>query len=611
MCGIVGYVGKKNAVEVAVNGLQRLEYRGYDSAGIAIQVASGLMIEKTVGKVAVLAKKLLDAPSGQVAIAHTRWATHGKPSEQNAHPHQDCAGSIAVVHNGIIENHILLKNGLIREGHIFSSDTDTEVLAHLVERSMKEYARAGLDEIVLDALRHVEGTFGVAVISALHPGTIVAARRGSPLIVGVGNGEYMIASDVSAIVEHTKQVIYMNDNELVILDQDGYRVVHFSRKPITKEIDTIDWNIGAAQKNGYEHFMHKEIMEIPEVVENAIRGRLSLKVGAIKLGGLEEVEDRLRLIRRIVIVGCGTSYYAGLLGQRYFESLATIPTTTAYASEFRYNPLIIDEYTAVIAISQSGETADTLEAIRIAKKRGSVVLGVVNVVGSSIARESDAGIYNHAGPEISVASTKAFVSQLAVLMTTALWFGIRRNPQNPAISEIMRELKSMPFLIKKILEQDSSIQSLAKKYLSYDHIIFIGRGSSYPVALEGALKLKEISYRFAEGYPAGELKHGPIALIDPSVLTIAIMPHDSLYEKMTSNIEEIRARSGSVVAITTHGAPSRDTLVDDIVSVPLVSELLQPLLSVIPLQLFAYHTAALLGRDVDMPRNLAKSVTVE
>lgn len=611
MCGIVGYVGKKNAVEVAINGLRRLEYRGYDSAGIAVELASGLMVERAVGKVSVLADRLLHAPSGAVAIAHTRWATHGKPSEANAHPHQDCAGSVAVVHNGIIENYVSLKKGLINEGHAFSSETDTEVLAHLIERSIKENRRGGFSDAVLDALRHVEGTFGIAVVSALYPGVIVAARRGSPLIVGVGSGEYMVASDVSAIVEHTKQVIYLNDNELVTLDQDGYQVSHFSRKPVAKEIDTVDWNVGAAQKNGHNHFMHKEIMEIPEVVENAIRGRIVPRSGEVKLGGFEAVEDRLRRIRRIVIVGCGTSYYAGLLGQRYIESLASIPTTVAYASEFRYSPLVIDEDTAVVAISQSGETADTLEAVRIAKKRGSVVLGIVNVVGSSIARESDAGIYNHAGPEISVASTKAFVSQLAVLMTMALWFATRRSPHNPLIPKIMQEIKAVPSLIKKILSQDPSIKMLAEKYLSYTHTIFIGRGASYPVALEGALKLKEISYRFAEGYPAGELKHGPIALIDPSVLTVAIAPEDSVYEKVLSNIQEIRARNGSVLVVTTQGAKDMDGAAADVISVPSVSELLQPMLSVIPLQLFAYHTATLLGRDVDMPRNLAKSVTVE
>ncbi len=611
MCGIVGYVGKKNAVEVVMNGIKRLEYRGYDSAGVAIQVSSGLIVERAVGKVAVLAERLTSAPAGRVAIAHTRWATHGKPSMQNAHPHQDCAGTVAVVHNGIIENYAHLREGLMHEGHVFSSETDTEVLAHLIERSMKEHSHAGFDEAVLDVLRHVEGTFGIAVVSAAYPGVIVAARRGSPLIVGVGSGEYMVASDVSAIVEHTKQVIYLNDNELVVLDKDGYRVVHFSRKMITKVIDVVDWSVGVAQKNGHEHFMYKEIMEIPEVVENAIRGRLSLKVGEVKLGGLEDVEDRLRYVRRIVIVGCGTSYYAGLLGQRYIESLAAIPTMTAYASEFRYSPLTIDENTAVIAISQSGETADTLEAIRIAKKKGSIILGIVNVVGSSIARESDAGIYNHAGPEVSVASTKAFVSQLAVLMSMALWFGLRRNPQNPKIEEIVHELKALPFLIKKALLQDGLIRDLAKKHISREHTVFIGRGPSYPVALEGALKLKEISYRFAEGYPAGELKHGPIALIDSSVLTIAIAPHDSLYEKMVSNIQEIRARDGAVIVISTCDAPPIDHIADDVLLVPLVSELLQPILTIIPLQLFAYHTAALLGRDVDMPRNLAKSVTVE
>lgn len=613
MCGIVGYVGKQNAVSVVMDGLRRLEYRGYDSAGIAVWDGASVHLARAAGRVAVLENFMTNKNwHGVAAIAHTRWATHGKPIERNAHPHADCTNSVFVVHNGIIENYQELKEALVREGHSFRSDTDTEVLAHLMERSfLMKQGKALLEDAVIETMRHVMGTLGIAVISRHDPFKIVAARRGSPLAVGVGEDEYIVASDVAAIVGHITNVLYLHDNELAVLTRNGVDTLNVSKKIIHKPLHAIEWDIEDAQRGGFSHFMQKEIFEGPTTLENALRGRLLHKNYGVKLGGLEDVEEQLKDIKRIVIVACGTSYYAGLVGKYYFEELARIPTSVEYASEFRYTHPVIEKGTAIIAISQSGETADTLEAMREAKRQRALVLGVVNVVGSSIARESDAGVYNHAGPEIGVASTKAFISQLGVLMLIALFLAQQRSLSPALLTKISQELKAIPAKMKRILERDAVIKRLAERYAPYQNFLYLGRRYQFPVALEGALKLKEISYRHAEGYAAGEMKHGPIALVDNNIPTIALVPKDMVYEKMISNIQEIKARDGKVIAIATEGDERIASLADDIIFIPQTIDMLAPLLSVIPLQLFAYHTAVLLGLDVDKPRNLAKSVTVE
>ena len=613
MCGIVGYIGKKNAVPVVMDGLRRLEYRGYDSAGIAVQDGNSFRLARTAGRVAslenILSQKKLD---GNVAIAHTRWATHGKPTMRNAHPHADCTNGVFVVHNGIIENYNELKEALVREGHSFRSDTDTEVLAHLIERSfLMESRKVLLEDAVIEALRHAAGTLGIAVISRHDPSKIVAARRGSPLIVGVGDGENLVASDVSAIVGRTKNVLYLHDNELAVLTSKGVDTLSISKKSIQKPLHTIDWDVEDAQRGGFAHFMQKEIFEGPTTLENALRGRLLPKGQGVKLGGLEGAHDQLKKIKRIIIVACGTSYYAGLVGKYYFEELARVSTSVEYASEFRYARPVIEKGTAIIAISQSGETADTIEALREAKRRKVFVLGIVNVVGSTIARESDAGVYNHAGPEIGVASTKAFISQLGVLMLIALFLAQQRSISPALLAKISRELKALPAKMKRVLEQDAAIKKLAERYLPYQNFLYLGRRYQFPVALEGALKLKEISYRHAEGYAAGEMKHGPIALVDNNVPTVVLVSQETVYEKMISSIQEIKARDGKIIAIATEGDKRIVSLADEVIFVTNTIDLLTPLLSVIPLQLFAYHTAALLKLDVDKPRNLAKSVTVE
>lgn len=615
MCGIVGYVGKKNALPIVIEGLKRLEYRGYDSAGVALWDSRSGKIrhEKVAGRVAALEERVSKKEwVGDCAIAHTRWATHGKPTDKNAHPHADCTGGIFVVHNGIIENHAELKEALIREGHNFKSDTDTEVLSHLVERPyLISSPKISLEDAVLDGLRHVVGTFGLAVVSKNDPGKIVAARRGSPLILGIGDGEYLVASDAAAVVGITKNVVYLHDNEAAVLTPTKIEIFNLSKKALQKSVDTIDWDLSQAQKGGFKHFMQKEIFEGSEALSNVVRGRI-LGSGEVRLGGLESIKDRLLGSKRILIIACGTSYYAALVGKYYFEELAKLPTSTEYASEFRYGNPAIDQGTAVVLISQSGETADTLEALREAKKRGALTLGIVNVVGSTIARESDAGIYNHAGPEIGVASTKAFISQLGALILIGLFLGKRRNALSEVLGEkVARELKILPAKMERILKQDETIKALARKYLQYKNFLYLGRKYQYPVALEGALKLKEISYRHAEGYASGEMKHGPIALIDENFPTVALAPKDPLYEKMISNIQEIKARSGKVLAVATEGDENITKLVDDVIFIPQTLDMLTPILSVLPLQLFAYHTADLLGLDVDKPRNLAKSVTVE
>ncbi|MBI5045699.1 MAG: glutamine--fructose-6-phosphate transaminase (isomerizing) [Candidatus Niyogibacteria bacterium] len=610
MCGIVGYIGKKNAIKVALEGIKRLEYRGYDSSGI-VGFHSDLshpFLKKSVGKIASLEEKLSSIPNASCAIAHTRWATHGEPTVANAHPHHCCNKRIFVVHNGIIENHEFLKGVLSREGHKFISATDTEVLAHLIERGL---GLGSLEDTVRDALRHVTGTFGIAVIDSQNPHVLVAARRGSPLLVGVGNDEYFVASDAAAVVNHTKKVIYLNDNEMVVLTPDGFDIFDFSKKKLNKTIDTIDWDIEESKKGGFEHFMQKEIFEAPQVVKNTIGGRIVYKDGEVKLGGLEPVEERLYNVNRFVIVACGTSYYAALVGKYLFEEYARVPVEVEHASEFRYHSLPLDKNTAVIAISQSGETADTLEAIKEAKRKGLLTLGIVNVVGSTIAREVHAGVYNHAGPEIAVASTKAFISQLVVLALMAVYIGRMRLLTSEQAKVILADMLALPDKIVKILKQDAQIKAMAGRYKKFPNFLYLGRKYSWPVALEGALKLKEISYVHAEGYPAGEMKHGPIAVIDKDFPSVVIALRDSVYDKTLSNMQEIKARRGKIIAICENGDKETGNHADDVIFVPKVTEAISPILSVIPLQLFAYHMAIARGADVDKPRNLAKSVTVE
>ncbi|HEX5412821.1 MAG TPA: glutamine--fructose-6-phosphate transaminase (isomerizing) [Terriglobia bacterium] len=607
MCGIVAYVGQQPVSEVLVDGLKRLEYRGYDSSGIAI-LGEQPYLAKAVGKVAVLERTVLDEkPMGGTGIAHTRWATHGKPTKANAHPHTDCSGQIFLVHNGIIENYLTLKKMLQAEGHTFSSETDTEVLAHLIESAYQ----SDLEDAVRKALLQVEGTYGLAVIHTAHRNEIIMARRGSPIVLGIGKRESLAASDTSALVQHTDQVIYLEDNELARLNPGEFHLSTLQNRRIDRSPTVIDFGVEALDRGEYPHFMLKEICEQPNALENALRGRLNPGEGMARLGGLEPVLDRLKRARHLIIVSCGTSYYAGLLGRYVFEATTDLAVETELASEFRYRKLSIRPDTVVLAISQSGETADTLAALREAKRRGALVLGLVNVVASSIARETDAGVYCHAGAEIGVASTKSFVSQVTILILMALLVGRSRDLSYEEGSRIVSALEKIPEQVREIVAQSDKIRTLAEKYCQSRHFLYIGRKYQYPVALEGALKLKEIAYIHAEGYAAGEMKHGPIALIDPTFPTMAVVPDDSSYEKTISNVQEIRAREGHIIAVTTEGNNKLGSLVDDIIYVPPSIELVMPLLTVIPLQLFAYHCAVLRGCDVDKPRNLAKSVTVE
>ena len=607
MCGIVAYTGKQSAREVLIDGLKRLEYRGYDSSGIAILNNPPYWV-RTVGKVAELERRVWqDAPDGVVGIAHTRWATHGKPSENNAHPHVDCTGKIYLAHNGIIENYLLLKKRLAASGHTFRSETDTEVLAHLIE----SLYQGNLEAAVQKALLQVQGTFGLAVLHAAHPEQIIVARRGSPIVLGVGENESFAASDASALARHTDQVVYLEDNEVARLEPGRFSITTLENRTVNREATTLEVGPEAMERGQYPHFMLKEIFEQPEAVENALRGRVNHAEGVAKLGGLESVLDRLQQARHLIIVSCGTSYYAGLFARYAFETLTDLTVETELASEFRYRKLNLRQNTVVLAISQSGETADTLAALREAKRKGALVLGLVNVVGSTIARETHAGVYSHAGIEVGVASTKSFVSQITILTLMALLMGRSRDLSYEEGATLLRGLEKLPDQIRETLKESERIRELAQKYCSFSHFLYIGRKYQYPIALEGALKLKEIAYIHAEGYAAGEMKHGPIALIDPAFPTMAIAPEDGSYEKVISNIQEIRAREGRIVAVTTAGNTKLGSLVDDVIEVPQNHELLMPVLTVVPLQLFAYHCAVLRGCDVDKPRNLAKSVTVE
>jgi glucosamine--fructose-6-phosphate aminotransferase (isomerizing) len=610
MCGIVGYVGHRPCLAILLEGLKRLEYRGYDSAGVAIQRDGEVVVCKAAGKIRMLEERLATgAPDGTTGIAHTRWATHGEPNDINAHPHGDCTGRVALVHNGIIENYGSLKSALQAEGHRFHTDTDTEVLAHLIEKHMQRGLK--LEEAVGAALRAVEGTYGIAVISADEPGVVVGARNGSPLVVGVADGEYFLASDVAPIVEHTRQVVYLDDGEMAVLTPDGFHTATIDHERVSKEVHEVEWELGQIEKGGFAHFMLKEIYEQPESVRNSMRGRLIPGEGLARLGGLNMTAEELREIRRIIILGCGTSWHAGLIGEYMLEEYARIPVEVEYASEFRYRNPIVDQGTAVVVISQSGETADTLAAMREAQRKGARALGVVNVVGSTIARESDGGVYIHAGPEIGVASTKAFTSQVTVLSLLTLTLGRQRETSVEQGTALARALDAIPAQMESILARSAAVEAIAKQHAHHNNFIYLGRGYNFPVALEGALKLKEISYIHAEGYPAAEMKHGPIALIDDNMPVVFICTRDAAYDKVMSNMMEVRARRGRIIAVATEGDDEVRRHADHVLYVPQTLPMLQPMLSVIPLQLLAYHVAVLRGCDVDQPRNLAKSVTVE
>jgi len=609
MCGIVGYIGEKNCVPILINGLKRLEYRGYDSAGIGI-VNGGAEVYKNKGKVSLLEEKISSLNlNAKIGIGHTRWATHGVPNETNAHPHYNQDKTVFVIHNGIIENYQTLRAGLKLMGYKFVSETDSEVLPHLIDSFLKK----GFDlfKSVRLALSEVEGTYGVAVVYKNEPDKIIAARKGSPLVVGVGRNENFIASDVSAILSYTTQVIYLEDGEVVEVCKDRFAAKTLNDAEIEKEVTEINMTLDEIDKGGYQHYMLKEIMEQPESIQNSMRGRILFSEGTAKLGGLQEVADKLAAAKRIIISACGTSWHSGLVGEYMFEQFARIPTEVEYASEFRYRNPIIGPDDAIFFISQSGETADTLAAMREAKIRGALTLGICNVVGSSIARESTAGVYTHAGPEIGVASTKAFTSQLVVLALITLLIARKKQMSLVDGKSIAAEMESLPDKIRQILKLNDKIEFIASEFADAKNFLYLGRGYNFPVALEGALKLKEISYIHAEGYPAAEMKHGPIALIDENMPVIFIAPKDSTYDKIISNIEEIKARKGRIIAIASENDNEIDKLVDYSIKIPDTIRMLMPILTIIPLQLLAYHIAVKKGLNVDQPRNLAKSVTVE
>jgi glutamine---fructose-6-phosphate transaminase (isomerizing) len=608
MCGIVGYIGPRQAAGLLIEGLRRLEYRGYDSSGIAVLNGHGLKIAKAAGKLSQLEQQLDGTmPEGTIGIGHTRWATHGAPTTPNAHPHTDQTGRIAVIHNGIIENAGVIRKALEQRGHTFSSETDTEVLAHLVG----ELYQGNLEEAVAAALRDVDGAYGLAFISADEPNVVVAARKGSPLLVGVGENEHFVASDASPLLQYTRSVVYLDDGEMVVLTRDGYRVRNLETPRISKPVNTIEWDLATIERGGFSHFMLKEIFEQPESLCNTLRGHLLEEEGTARVSGLNLSDDELKGIQRIIITACGTSWHSALIGEYMLEEMARIPVEVEYASEFRYRNPVVDERTLVIGISQSGETADTLAAIREAKLRGARTVGLVNVVGSTIAREVDGGIYLHAGPEVGVASTKAFTSQVAALALVTLRLARLRNLSILQGRQFIQALKALPDQIQQILDRSAEVETLAERFLLSTNALYLGRGVNFPVALEGALKLKEISYIHAEGYPAAEMKHGPIALIDENMPVVFIAPRDAVYNKILSNIEEVKARGGKVIALVNQCDAQVNRLADACFEIPETLDLLTPMLTIIPLQLFSYYVAVRRGCNVDQPRNLAKSVTVE
>ncbi|QQR65300.1 glutamine--fructose-6-phosphate transaminase (isomerizing) [Candidatus Kaiserbacteria bacterium] len=604
MCGIFGYVGTRTVEPILIEGLRMLEYRGYDSSGIFIP---GYGVLKAVGPIDNLARKITGTIPGTSGIAHTRWATHGAPTESNAHPHTDRSGSIWIVHNGIIENFRELKEGLVARGVTFSSDTDTEVLAKLIGTFDQNDIRVA----VRLALSLVRGTYGIAVLSEHDPNTIVVARMGSPIVLGIGDDGNFVSSDASALLTHTKDVIYLDDGELAVITKDAYEVTTLHGQTMTKVPVKIEWDVESLQKKGYEHFLLKEIMDIPETIENTIRGRLITDKGKVKLGGLEYVLPKLTQIERLMVVGCGSAFYAGQVGKYMFEEYVGIPVDVELGSEFRYRSILPQKNAALLAVTQSGETADTLASVRKGKELGLITIGMVNVVGSTIARETDAGMYNHAGPEVSIASTKAFISQVVSFVLLTLLIGRERGLTQEKGIEIAQALASVSTYAQKILDTAPVIQKVAERYASYRDMMYIGRHMHAPVAYEGSLKLKEVTYLHAEAYAGGELKHGPIAMLDSDFPVMAIVPQDAVYEKMVSNIEEVKARNAPVIAIATEGDTRIGELVDDVIFIPKVHPIVQPILSVIPLQLFAYYVGVARGLNVDRPRNLAKSVTVE
>ncbi|MBA4313376.1 MAG: glutamine--fructose-6-phosphate transaminase (isomerizing) [Chlorobiaceae bacterium] len=610
MCGIIGYIGEKNSLPILIEGLRRLEYRGYDSAGVALIQGKELVLHKQAGKVNELAR-LVEGQNifASLGVGHTRWATHGEPNDINAHPHGDCKEEIAVIHNGIIENYATLKRKLERDGHIMRTDTDTEVIAHLIEEFYK--TENDLFKATRLALLEVQGTYGLLVISKKEPDKIIAARKGSPLMLGIGQGENFIASDAAALIDHTRNVIYLNDDEIVSVARNSFFIKTIHDKEIIKKIEKITFDLEQIEKGGFEHFMLKEIHEQPESIRNSIRGRLLVDKGKVKLGGLERAMDKLLQAHRILITACGTSWHAALVGKYMFEQLARLPVEVDYASEFRYRNPIVHSDDVLLVISQSGETADTLAALREAKSKGASVLGLVNVVGSTIARETDAGVFIHAGPEIGVASTKAFTSQLVVLSLISILLGRHRGMPDDQAKTLVEDLASIPSKIQKVLDKVDQIKVIANEFKDAKNVLFLGRGINFPTALEGALKLKEISYIHAEGYPAAEMKHGPIALIDEKMPVVFIVPKDAIYEKVLSNMQEVRARKGRIIAIANEDDDEVEKLAEFVIKVPRTYSYFGPIVNVIPLQLLAYYIAVARGCNVDQPRNLAKSVTVE
>jgi glucosamine--fructose-6-phosphate aminotransferase (isomerizing) len=612
MCGIVGYIGNKEAFPILINGLKKLEYRGYDSAGVALLNGS-LNVFKKMGKVAELENFVAgENAGGNIGIGHTRWATHGEPSDANAHPHQSMNGNFSIVHNGIIENYMQLKTDLIAHGFQFSSETDTEVLANLMEYFYNQNKEVSAEMAVQLALSKVVGAYGIAALCRSEKDKLIVARKGSPLVVGLGNGEYFVASDASPIAEFTSHVVYLNDNDMAILQKNNFTLKNIENNPVSLTISNLDMKIGEMEKGDFEHFMLKEIFEQPQTIEETFKGRLKPEYSDIVLGGLLHVFPRIADAERIVIIGCGTSWHAALIAEYMLEEFAQIPVEVEYASEFRYRKPVLGKKDVVLLISQSGETADTLAALRLAREKGALVLGICNVVGSTLSRETDAGVYTHAGVEIGVASTKAFTAQVTVLTLFALKLAKTKGTISSAeYSELVQELAEIPKKGRAILQNNEQIKRVAEKYQEAVNALYLGRGYLFPVALEGALKLKEISYIHAEGYAAGEMKHGPIALVDDNLPVIVVAPRDAWYEKIVSNIQEVKARKGNVIAIVSEGDAGLKELANDIIEIPRSHPALAPLLAVIPLQLLAYHIAVLRGCNVDQPRNLAKSVTVE
>ena len=609
MCGIIGYIGNEPAVPILIEGLKKLEYRGYDSSGIAVLQKGSLVIRRAVGKLQNLEAVLQrEALTGTMGIGHVRWATHGRPSEENAHPHR--AGSVVVVHNGIIENYAALKKDLLAQGRTFLSETDTEVIAHLIDSIAAK--GIGLEEAVREAARHLVGAYAIAVVDERTPDVMVGARKGSPLVIGLGQGEFFVASDIPAILHRTRDVLFLNDDEMAVLSAEGVRVTDLRGNEVSREVTRVLWNPVMAEKGGYRHFMLKEIYEQPRAIMDTLRGRISQDTGIIHLEELGIAPERFDHFKKIFIVACGTSWHAGLVGKYMIEEMASIPTEVDIASEFRYRKPLVNGETLLIAITQSGETADTLAAMREAKARGATVVTICNVVGSTASREADGVVYTHAGPEIGVASTKAFTAQLTALYLFGLHFGSMRGTlSTDDIRKRLIDLVHLPTLVEQCLEQNDAIEQIARRYFKANDFLYLGRGPNYPVALEGALKLKEISYIHAEGYPAGEMKHGPIALIDENMPVVVLAGKNNVYEKILANIQEVKARSGIVIALANDGDPDLAKLVDHVISVPATNPLLLPIIMSIPLQLLAYHIAVLRGADVDQPRNLAKSVTVE